>query len=360
MVPIARRHLLAEKSRFALAVIGVAVSVFLIVLIQGLFMGVRDRLGATVDELPFDLWVAQDGTYDIHRTTSIIPGEYAESIAEIPGVEHAESILGRGVLVRNGERQDVEFVIAFGSGQILSKAGATEGDGPAPGETVLSTEFARKIGAGAGDSVLIGERTFSVASVVPSSFSLLNMADAKATFGLDDSITYVGVTVSESADTSLVASRIDAQLSDANAITKSDFAERSKSVIDGFTPVFGILMAIGFIVGATIISLTIYTSTIEKARDFGVLKALGATRAYLYRIVTVQSFAVGLLGFALGTPAAYGVAKGVAEIVPEFATIFNPLYIAGVLGVVLVMSGVSSLLPVHRISRVDPGTVFRA
>ncbi len=51
MVPIARRHLLAEKSRFALAVIGVAVSVFLIVLIQGLFMGVRDRLGAVVDEL---------------------------------------------------------------------------------------------------------------------------------------------------------------------------------------------------------------------------------------------------------------------------------------------------------------------
>ena len=91
MVPIARRHLLAEKSRFALAVIGVAVSVFLIVLIQGLFMGVRDRLGATVEELPFDLWVAQDGTYDIHRTTSVIPGEYAELIAEIPGVEHAES-----------------------------------------------------------------------------------------------------------------------------------------------------------------------------------------------------------------------------------------------------------------------------
>ena len=343
-----------------LAVVGVAVSVFLIVLIQSLFMGFRDRFGATVEELPFDLWVAQDGSYDMLRSTSILPGEYTESIAEIAGVEHAESILGRRVVVGTGDHQDLEFVIAFGSGEVLSEAGATEIAAPASGEIVLSSRFARNIGAGTGDWVSIGERTLTVASVVPSSFSVLNMADAKATFGLEDSINYVGVMVSESTHASLVASRIDTQLSDANAIGKSAFAERSRSAIDSFRPVFGILMAVGFIVGASIISLTIYTSTIEKSRDFGVLKALGATRAYLYRIVTAQSFAVGLCGFALGTPVAYGSAQGIAEIVPQFTTIFNPLYVFGVLGIVLLMSGVSSLLPVHRISRVDPGTVFRA
>ncbi len=39
MVPIARRNLLVEKTRFAVAVAGVAFAVFLIVLIQSLFMG---------------------------------------------------------------------------------------------------------------------------------------------------------------------------------------------------------------------------------------------------------------------------------------------------------------------------------
>lgn len=323
-------------------------------------MGVRDSFGAMVEELPFDVWVAQDGTYDIERSTSILPGEYTESIADISGVKGAESILGRRVVIGTGDRQNLEFVIAFGSGEVLSQAGAKERATPASGEIVLSSRFARTIGAGTGEPVWIGERSFTIASIVPSSFSVLNMTDAKATFGLGDRINYIGVIVSESADASLVASRIDAKLSDANAIGRGAFADRSRAAIDSFSPVFGILMAVGFIVGASIISLTIYTSTIEKARDFGILKALGATRAYLYRIVTVQAFAVGLCGFALGTPVAYGAAQGIAEIVPEFTTIFNPLYVFGVLGIVLLMSGVSSLLPVHRISRVDPGTVFRA
>jgi len=323
-------------------------------------MGVRDSFGAMVEELPYDVWVTQDGTYDIERSTSIIPVEYTESIAEIPGVEDAQPILGRRVVVGTRDHQGLEFVLALGSGELLSEGGATERAAPASGEIALSSRFARTIGAGTGEPVWIGERLLTVASIVPSSFSVLNMTDAKATFGLEDNINYVGVIVSESADASLVSSRIDAEFSDANAISQGAFADRSRAAIESFTPVFGILMAVGFIVGASVISLTIYTSTIEKARDFGVLKALGATRAYLYRIVTVQSFAIGLCGFALGTPMAYGAAQGLAEIVPEFTTIFNPLYVFGVLGIVLLMSGVSSLLPVHRISRVDPGTVFRA
>jgi putative ABC transport system permease protein len=342
-----------------LAVFGVAVSVFLIVLIQSLFMGFRDRFGAMVEELPFDLWVAQDGTYDIYRSTSLLPNDYALAVAEMPGVDRAESIVGRRVLIDSGDGQDLEFVFAFESQEARAEA-ATERPVPQPGEIVLSNEFASRIGAGPGEIVVIGEHSFAVSSVVPASFSTLHMTDARSTFGLDDSVNYIGVSVSEEFDRTIVGSMIGASPADANVVSKSDFADRSRSTINSFTPVLGILLAIGFIVGAAVISLTIYTSTIEKSRDFGVLKALGATRVYLYKIVTTQSLAVGLCGFALGTPSAYGAAQGIAEIVPEFATIFNPLYVAGVLGIVLLMSGVSSLLPVHRISRVDPGTVFRA
>ena len=121
-----------------------------------------------------------------------------------------------------------------------------------------------------------------------------------------------------------------------------------------------VVLAIGFIVGAVVISLTIYTATVEKAREYGVLKALGATPSRLYRLVTFQSLAVGVLGFAFGVPLAIGAASLTSLIVPEFVTLFQPEAIIGVLGVVLLMSLAACYLPIHRISRIDPASVFRA
>ena len=62
-------------------------------------------------------------------------------------------------------------------------------------------------------------------------------------------------------------------------------------------------MAIGFLVGGAVIALTTYTATIEKARDFGVLKAIGASDRFLYRIVVEQSVIVGVAGAAIGVAA---------------------------------------------------------
>src|SRR3990172_6813445 len=73
MVPIARRNLLAEKARLGVAVGGVAFSVFLIVLIQSLFLGFRQSAGALVEDLPFELWVLQEGSFDLYHSTSLPP-----------------------------------------------------------------------------------------------------------------------------------------------------------------------------------------------------------------------------------------------------------------------------------------------
>jgi len=91
-----------------------------------------------------------------------------------------------------------------------------------------------------------------------------------------------------------------------------------------------------------------------------VLKALGASSWRLYRLVTLQSLAVAVLGFAFGVPLAIGAAAATSLIVPEFVTLFRPEAIGGVLAVVILMGLAAAYLPIHRISRIDPATVFRA
>ncbi len=378
MVPIARKNLLAEKARLGVAVGGVTFAVFLIVLIQSLFLGVRHSAGTLIEDLPFQLWVVQDGTFDLYHSASLLPAAYADRVLEVPGVASAQRVVGRQIRAPVGSGHERELFFAFDApvtraqvtaglpaqaqpaGPLLDMAAL-----PAPGRVIVSSALARKHGIDVGEAVRIGGRQFTVAGTTDHGaafryFSFLNFEDAVLLFGLGDSVNYVTVTVEAGADQAQVARHIEEMLPGVDVVNRQEFADRSRAEIGAFTPVLAVLLAVGFIVGAAVISLTIYTATVEKAREYGVLKALGAGSWYLYRLVTVQSLSVGVLGFALGVPLAVGAAAAAGFVVPEFVTLFQWQAIIGVLAIVLLMSLAASYLPIQRIARIQPTSVFRA
>ena len=58
MLLIARKNLFAEKTRLAISIGGIALSVFLIGILLSLFRGWSQQVGSFVEEVPADLWVA--------------------------------------------------------------------------------------------------------------------------------------------------------------------------------------------------------------------------------------------------------------------------------------------------------------
>jgi putative ABC transport system permease protein len=106
--------------------------------------------------------------------------------------------------------------------------------------------------------------------------------------------------------------------------------------------------------------LTIFTSTIEKAREYGVLKAIGVSNRQLYTVVVAQAVTAAVLGYLLGAGLALATSAAAGSFVPEFITEIRWLDAAWIFAVTLGMAVVSSLLPVRRLARIDPAEVFRA
>ncbi|MBI1885817.1 MAG: ABC transporter permease [Chloroflexi bacterium] len=368
MVPIARRNLLAEKTRFFVAVGGVAFSVFLIILVQSLFLGFRESAGALIEDLPFELWVVQDGTFDLYHSTSLLPSDYAERLHEVPGIAEVQPVAGRQVRLEVGGESRREFLLAFAqppSHQSGSHALLDLERLPAPGEIVVSDSLASSYHVGRGDRLTLGEEEFTVIGSTDESagfrqFSFLSFPDAQRLFGLSGSVNWITVALADDASSREVAADIESRLPGVDVLDRQEFADRSRSEIDNFLPVLGVVAGIAFVVGAAVISLTIYTATIEKARDYGVMKAIGASKWQLYRVIIQQSLAVSLLGFATGVPMALGAGHFIARAVPEFVTLFEWQSVIGVLAVVLIMSIPAAWLPAHRVDRIDPAAVFRA
>ena len=63
---------------------------------------------------------------------------------------------------------------------------------------------------------------------------------------------------------------------------------------------FGITALLGFLVGTAIAGQTFYNFTIENIKQFGALKAMGATNVRIVGMILLQALVVGLLGYGIG------------------------------------------------------------
>ena len=121
---------------------------------------------------------------------------------------------------------------------------------------------------------------------------------------------------------------------------------------------FGITVLLGFIVGTAISGQTFYLFTVENLRQFGTLKAMGATNLRLVAMIMFHALVVGVIGYWLGVGAAAGfgaLAKGTAKL-----AFYMPWWIVVGTGVcILLMVLLASLLSVRRVLVLEPAVVFQ-
>jgi len=366
MVPVARRNLFAEKGRFAISVLGVAFAVLLILIVVALYRG-WSRTGAVFEQLPGQLWVVQQGTTDPFHSASLLTPEQLQHAAEAPGVETVVPVLQRQMtfVAGNGE-QDARLMAldippSFPIDQELRKQFL-----PPERQIIVDTTFTRQSGLSKGDTIRINGIDLTLADVrdphgdVFSEFAFVNFADAERIFGVRDVVTY-GMVVTTPGSDPVAAKAALEQHTGQKVYTASEFAHAVRKMIDEtFVPIILILVVIGFVVGTAVVGLTIYTATIERSREFGVMKAVGASPGFLYRIVLSQSAMLTGAGYVVGLVASLITADLAARAVPKFTTDFQAADLAAVLVAAVFMGVVASFLPVRRIVRIDPAIVFRA
>jgi putative ABC transport system permease protein len=366
MVPVARRNLLGEKVRLAMSIAGAAFAVLLILLVASLYRG-WSTASRVLTDLPGDVWVAERGTHDPFRSASLLPSGQAAALAAVPGVRFAFPVYARRMAFTDRGRELDVFFMALGVPPAAPvPAQARSAFLPPRGGIVVDRVLAGNAGLRVGDDFDVLGHRLRVAGIRSGGnplfqLAFLNAADAPGVLGLRDVTSFYLLSLAPGTSTQAVQRLAEQVVPGTEALTSEAFADATARLVnEGFLPVVGALVAIGFLVGGAVIALTTYTATIEKARDFGVLKAIGASDRFLYRIVVEQSVIVGVAGAALGIGASALAASLIEQRVPEFVTELRLTDALGVFLISLVVSVVAAYLPVRRINRIDPAIVFRA
>jgi putative ABC transport system permease protein len=120
---------------------------------------------------------------------------------------------------------------------------------------------------------------------------------------------------------------------------------------------FGITTILGFMVGTAIAGQTFYNFTLENLKQFGSLKAMGASNRRIVGMILLQATVVGLFGYGMGVglAALFGILTEGGEL--AFYTPWQLLPITG--GSVVLICILSSILSVRRVIVLEPAVVFR-
>jgi putative ABC transport system permease protein len=178
--------------------------------------------------------------------------------------------------------------------------------------------------------------------------------------GTPDHYSFVAVQAGPGADLNQIVWRLADAGSDLAVSTAEEFRLSTimALIAQGVGMIF-VVVFIGVSVGMLIITLTMYTATMERLRDFAVLKALGATRWKMWGIVLEQAIIETGVSFGLGLAASLGV-DAFVETMSGIRGRYSVSVIVGCFVMMVVLAILGSLLSIRKATSVDPVMVFRA
>lgn len=379
MLSIALKMLFGDMAKAIGLIFGIAFSVLLMTQQGGFFVGLISRSASIVmDATDVDVWVMSPSTESAEVSEPLRAIDLNRILA-VPGVAAALPLTRAQVSIgtSDGRRESAALFghddatlagmtdkMIMGSADNLRAPDAVAVDVLGytklwPGEEMtLGREFelndrravvAAIANASPGFSapIIINARLSQASSIAPAT-------GATPAFGL--------VRVKAGEDPRAVATAI-AETTGMQAMSSADFVAKTLNYVIANTGIafsFGVVIALGAVVGVAIVGLTFNMFVADLTRQFAVLKAIGVTNGRIVLMVLVQGLLIGFIGYGLGLWLASSFFDGVNRPTSNLKGFYLPWQIAvAAAAATLVISIVATFFSLRKVLRLDPASVFR-
>jgi putative ABC transport system permease protein len=366
---IAFKNILSDNIRSLITVAGVGLAVTLIMLLKGINNGVLIQATAFIENNEADIFVVQKEVNNLYQTISILPSGIGEVISDLKGIKKVEGLITSGATLTTKDGQASHFFYfgldadAFrGKYWQISKGRVWQNNS----EIVLDQVLAKKLKIQLGDQVVVRDRYLTVVGLTKDMANPLgrhaftSKEAASQIFRLSGVTSYFQIFLEPGANPDQVIKNIKTAVPDIEIYSHEQFHYNHHQMVkDNLTPSIRVMTFISFFVGVTLIGLTLYTNTIDKKKQYGIIKAIGATNSNLYQIVCWQAIVISFFGSWLGIVTSFFVRLLIGYIAPEIKVHFNWQLMLFVYLTANVMSLIAVIIPVKVINRIDPAIAFK-
>ncbi len=372
MARVALRMMLHDRLKFLGTLAGVVFAVFLSNQQAATFLGLVDRNVMFVEHAGADLWVLPQSTETLQPGKMISDASVMEARVT-PGVAWSEPLLfgGATVSLPSGGSEPVQLI---GTRQPAFRGGpwnVVAGDARAlerPYTMLFEDSERTKLGSlniGSvrevnGKSLQVGGFTWGLAPFGPS-FAFAEYDVAREILHTQrDQASFVLVGLAPGADAAAVKRDLQARLPEMKVLTKAEFEQSIVRFVvfrTGIGVTFATSTFFGLLVGFVIVALSMFSAVVDNVREFGTLKAIGATMWDLARVLWIQAVLFALTGSLVGLALVSQIANAARS--PQLAMQLPPQLLGGTAVLMIVMCIFASSLALLRVRAVEPAMVFR-
>ncbi|PSP13140.1 MAG: ABC transporter permease [Cyanobacteria bacterium SW_11_48_12] len=390
MASIARKNLIEDIPRFLVAQAGILFAVGLVTIQTGVQLGFAQSSSQLIEQSQADLWVASNNMEHLDLTLPL-PYERVAEARSVEGVEQAEGVIIGGAVCHEEQANKITGVTLVGGtgGLLFAQDSLTQGsfnDLKQPNtfivdetslddlnfqkvgeQATVNSAPAKLVGLTSGtQSIVFGNLMFT--SLESANYYRSYRSNALSSISLSreltatDPVSFVLIRAIGEENLEALQQRLEAELPEVRAYTRAEMAQQTQAYWQkrsGIGYILGLGAVVGTIVGAVVVGQILYASVSDHIKEFGTLKAMGASDWYIYRVIMEQGLWMAILGYLPGMALCLGVAAWTSA-TQGILILITPASAIAVLGITVVMCLSSAIFAIQKVTRVDPAIVFKA
>jgi putative ABC transport system permease protein len=398
MASIARKNLIEDIPRFLVAQAGIMFAVCLVTIQTGLQYGFARSSSLLIDRSQADIWVASKNMVHLGLTLPV-SYERVQEAREVEGVDIAEGVIVRGGVWHQEQSDEISSITIIGAapeGLLFSSTPIIQGSfselkepyNVITDKSNLKSLNVKQVGdfgtintipahiAGLTEgtqSIVFGNILFTS---LESANAYINIRSANRRLVRDDNskptaaprsiaatdpITFVLIRAKPGEDIEKLRSRIEDALPNTRAYSREEMALQTQiywQERSGIGFILGLGAVVGVLVGIVVVGQILYASVSDRIKEFGTIKAMGASDWFIYRAIMEQGLWMAILGYVPGMALCLGVAAWTAQS-QGITILITPASAIAVFGITAAMCIGSAIFAIQKVTRLDPAIVFK-
>jgi putative ABC transport system permease protein len=343
--------------RTALSALLIAIPVTLVLTLAGLSKGMLEDSNRRNRGVGADIIIRPKGSSFLSLGSAPINEKIVDVIRKQPHVAIATGMLLQtlGSALSSGAGIDLETFNRM-SGGLDYLTGGPFGNSD---DVIVDSFYAQQSKIHAGDTIELLNRKWRVSGIVKPGklnrvfFDLRRLQDLTSNTGQVNLI-YAKVDDPKNIPDTIAALKI---LLEGYQIYSMDeftalFTAESIPALSEFTRV---MIGIAIFIGFAVVCLSMYMAVLQRTREIGILKALGASRWYVLSIILREAVLLSIVGTFMGIAMSYGAKWLLQTFVPAtFPPAVDPTWWPAAAGIALAGAVLGALYPGLRAARMDP------
>ena len=373
LIDVAVKNIFRQKTRTALTITGILIGIGTVVALGSISEGIYSMITEEMQFLGGTIMVYSKGSSGFMTgfEGSEITEENVEEFEDFSGVKEVVPYVMRIGEIKIGQGptsmifgiapKDIDFFKSRGT-ELDSGREIEEGD---TYQALIGYKYAEENSLEVGDSIELKKNSFEIVGIieeinsdidnsiiipVDTMMNIYNMDNYKSLFIVPEDVTKIDV----------VAEDLKSSFDDFEFTTSTDIINQMASIVDTIRFFTIGISSIAAVVGGLGVMNTMIMSVLERRREIGIMKAIGATNKYILTQILIESVMIsligGLIGILIGGLGSYSlrfVSAGLARAEVTINLVVGSLLFAISLGLI------GGLYPAWKAAKLDPIEAIR-